>query len=73
MILNDEMNLISYEGGNLMYVFNKITVTPNPANVYVAFNYELPLLEDNAVIYINIIFIAMFFIKLFKYFYIFRL
>ena len=28
MILNDEMNLISYEGGNLMYVFNKITVTP---------------------------------------------
>ena len=37
----------------LQSAYNKITVTPNPANVFVAFNYELPLLEDNAVIYIT--------------------
>lgn len=37
----------------LQSAYNKITVTPNPANVYVAFNYELPLLGDNAVIYIT--------------------
>jgi len=28
--------------------YNKITVTPNPANVYVAFSWELPLLKGNA-------------------------
>lgn len=37
----------------LQSAYNKITVTPNPANVYVAFNYELPLLENNAVLYIT--------------------
>ncbi|NVN96200.1 MAG: T9SS type A sorting domain-containing protein [Bacteroidetes bacterium] len=28
--------------------YNKITATPNPANVYVAFSWELPLLKGNA-------------------------
>ncbi|NVN95467.1 MAG: hypothetical protein HXX18_09320 [Bacteroidetes bacterium] len=33
--------------------YNKITVTPNPANVYVAFTWELPLLESDAVLIIT--------------------
>jgi predicted secreted protein len=28
--------------------YNKITTTPNPANVYVAFSWELPLLKGEA-------------------------
>ena len=32
---------------------NKITATPNPANVYVTFSWEIPLLEGNTILLIN--------------------
>ena len=33
--------------------YNKITATPNPADVYVAFTWELPLLESDAILIIT--------------------
>ena len=33
--------------------YNKITATPNPASVYVAFTWTLPLLKGNAVLFIT--------------------